>query len=347
MKNFKYFNKTSLNNILSTRDGETKLGEKVKAPSEQVSDVVSLLSETEAPFVVYGIKEFVGIKANFGRPGEVHSWDVFLSSFLNIQKNRFLKGHHILVLGCFDYSSYNEEIKTLDPHQKKDLERLYQIVSEIDKDITYINTLIHKSGKKPIVIGGGHNNAYGNIKGLALAKGHAVNVINFDAHTDFRALEGRHSGNGFSYAFDEGFIKNYTAFGVHENYLNKFMLKQFKEHWQQLRMFTFEGMKVRFEKDFMTSLNNTYKVMKTTTYGIEIDVDAIENVASSAMSPCGFSVTEARQFVNFMGADINASYLHICEGSASLSSNPENMLGKLLTYLVSDFIKAQVALLKQ
>jgi arginase family enzyme len=35
-----------------------------------------------------------------------------------------------------------------------------------------------------------------------------VNAINFDAHSDFRILEGRHSGNGFSYAYEEGFQKN-------------------------------------------------------------------------------------------------------------------------------------------
>jgi arginase family enzyme len=34
-----------------------------------------------------------------------------------------------------------------------------------------------------------------------------VNAINFDAHSDFRILEGRHSGNGFSYAYEEGFQK--------------------------------------------------------------------------------------------------------------------------------------------
>jgi hypothetical protein len=34
-----------------------------------------------------------------------------------------------------------------------------------------------------------------------------VNAINFDAHSTF-ILEGRHSGNGFSYAYEEGFLKN-------------------------------------------------------------------------------------------------------------------------------------------
>jgi len=346
MKNFKYFNSSQLKEQLVLREGETRLGEKIKFPDGINTDLSSFLNETEAGFVVYGIKEFAGIKANFGRPGETHAWDVFLKTFLNIQNNKYLKGGNVAVIGCLDYEEYNREIKTLNTDNKADLERMYAIVAEIDKDVTYLNALIHRAGKKAVIIGGGHNNAYGNIKGLALARGTAVNVVNFDAHTDFRALEGRHSGNGFSYAFNEGFVNHYCAFGVHENYLNKFMMHEFKEHYGQLVMYTFEEMKVRFEKDFITSINTAFKFVKTAGYGIEIDVDAIENTASSAMSPSGFSVTEARQFVYIMAAHANAGYLHLCEGSSSLGTAPENMLGKLLTYLATDFMKAQLAVVK-
>jgi formiminoglutamase len=44
-----------------------------------------------------------------------------------------------------------------------------------------------------------------NIKGAALAKGKPVSAINYDSRARLRMLEGRHSGNGFSYAFEEGF----------------------------------------------------------------------------------------------------------------------------------------------
>jgi len=88
-------------------------------------------------------------------------------------------------------------------------------------------------------------------------------------------------------------------------------------------------------------MNRAFAQIKTNKYGIEIDVDAIENIASSAMTPNGFSTTEARQFVSLLANHSNASYLHLCEGSSDRSSMPVNMLGKLLSYLVSDFIKAQ------
>jgi formiminoglutamase len=57
----------------------------------------------------------------------------------------------------------------------------------------------------------GHNNAYGCIKGAAKGLYKAgiiplvqINAINLDAHADFRPLEGRHSGNAFRYADEDG-----------------------------------------------------------------------------------------------------------------------------------------------
>ncbi len=346
MENFEYFNTSILSEHLVLRKDETKFGEKIKYPSNQEVNLSDFINDTKASFIIFGIKEFAGIKANFGRVGSTHSWDIFLSSFLNIQNNKYLKGSNVAVIGCLNYKDYNAEVDQLDPNNPAQLNRLYEIVSEIDKDVTYLNTLIHRAGKKAIVIGGGHNNAYGNIKGLALAKGTSINVVNFDAHTDFRALEGRHSGNGFSYAFNEGFLNTYCVFGAHENYLNKYMLHQFKDQPEKLKLFTFEDLKVRFEKDFITCINNVNKLIKSKAYGIEIDVDAVEDIASSAMSSSGFSVTETRQFVHLTANNANASYLHLCEGSASLGTSPANMLGKLLTYLVTDFIKAQLPYIK-
>ncbi len=100
----------------------------------------------------------------------------------------------------------------------KSLKTYRRQVETIDQSVNQLVYSIVKAGKIPIVVGGGHNNAYGIIKGCALALKTKINTINFDAHTDLRALEGRHSGNGFSYAIDEGFLNRYFIFGLHENH---------------------------------------------------------------------------------------------------------------------------------
>jgi len=84
-----------------------------------------------------------------------------------------------------------------------------------------------------------------------------------------------------------------------------------------------------------------HEFIKNDNYGIEIDLDAIPNIASSAMTFSGFSVEELRQFISFFGQNQNTTYLHICEGAPDLGEEKNNhLIGKLIGYLVTDFMKA-------
>ncbi|RYZ87091.1 MAG: arginase, partial [Proteobacteria bacterium] len=75
--------------------------------------------------------------------------------------------------------------------------------------------------------------------------------------------------------------------------------------------------------------------------GIEVDLDAIPAVASSSMTLSGFSVEEVRRFVYHFASHPKAAYLHICEGAPELDdANKRHLIGKLIGYLVTDFIKA-------
>lgn len=81
-----------------------------------------------------------------------------------------------------------------------------------------------------------------------------------------------------------------------------------------------------------------------TLTGIDIDLDGIQNTLSSAMTPVGITPVHARQFVSFTAADSKPAYLHICEGATRLSDGRSDATsGKLISYLVSDFVKAQNA----
>jgi formiminoglutamase len=234
-----------------------------------------------------------------------------------------------------------KEVKHLNFNDVDDRTKLSQLVEKIDKEVSHIIFNIIKSGKLPIVIGGGHNNSYGNIKGTALAKGKAINAINFDAHSDFRILEGRHSGNGFSYAFEEGFLKKYFVFGLHENYTSKSVLDIIKKTVDRVRYVTYDSINIRKEKEFNQELVLAAEFIQSDCYGIEIDLDAIPNIASSAMTLSGFSIEELRQFVTYFGKNKNAAYLHICEGAPDLAEGKNNhLIGKLIGYLVTDFIKS-------
>ncbi|MFN3757077.1 MAG: formimidoylglutamase [Flavobacterium sp.] len=341
MENLIPLTSIELGKITNHRSGEIKFGEKMLTIPKGVI-VSEFLRDCKARFVLFGIPEDIGVRANFGRPGTHSAWESALKSIANIQHNRFCKGSQILVLGKLDIQNDMEVARDLDFHNTDDRKKLTELVEKIDKEVSHIVFTILKSGKIPIIIGGGHNNAYGNIKGLALAKGKPVNVVNFDAHSDFRILEGRHSGNGFSYAFDEGFLKKYFIYGLHESYTSKNVLLKLKDLEDRVRFNTYDEIAIRKEKNFEQELTQALQFIKNEPFGIELDLDALPGVASSAMTLSGFSIEQARQYIHHFGASPNACYLHICEGAPDLD-HPANshLIGKLIGYIVTDFIKSK------
>lgn len=169
MKNIKPLTNNYLAKITNHRSGEIKFGEKViTIPKNE--NVFNFIQQSAAEFVLFGIPEDIGVRANFGRKGTASAFENTLKSLVNIQHNKFCKGSNLIVLGELDVDSFMKEADNLNIHNKEDKKQLSEMVSLIDKEVSHIVHQIVKAGKIPIIIGGGHNNAYGNIKGLALAK---------------------------------------------------------------------------------------------------------------------------------------------------------------------------------
>ena len=341
MDKLNVFSSKDIAKITQHRSGEIKFGEKIiTVPIEE--NWIEFITNSEAKFVLIGLPEDIGIKATLGRTGAATAYESTLKSLVNFQHNKFCKGSELVVLGEINFSNEMEIAKTLDTQNKEDRKKLFQLVENIDKDVSFVISAIVKANKIPIIIGGGHNNAYGNIKGLALGKGMPVNAINFDAHTDFRIMEGRHSGNGFTYAFEEGFLKKYFIFGLHENFVSKSVFDTLKSIEDRVKYVTYEEIAVRKNKSFTSELTNAIKFISNTPFGLELDLDALPNIHSSAMTLSGFSVEKARHFIHMAGKEEFASYLHICEGAPDLDLSSNNHLtGKLIATLILDFIKSK------
>jgi formiminoglutamase len=76
-----------------------------------------------------------------------------------------------------------------------------------------------------------------------------MNAINFDAHSDFRILEGRHSEMDFHMLMKKAFLKKYFIFGLHELYL-KSVLDLIKKD-DRVRYNTYDSIGIRKEKEFI------------------------------------------------------------------------------------------------
>jgi formiminoglutamase len=323
--------------ITRKRSNEAKIGEYVQSVS---GDWKKSLLESDAKFVIVGIPEDIGVRANYGRAGANTAFKPALESFLNQQDNQFLNAKSIFVLGEVSTNDLEERSSNFDAKTKSGIEELRKLVAEVDKRVVETIKYIVSLNKIPVVIGGGHNNSYGNIKGASQALNKKINVINCDPHLDFRPLEGRHSGNGFSYAFEDGYLNRYSVFGMHEQYNNKTSLEKFIAQPSQLHYNTYESIFVREEMDMKLALKQSIGFVKGEPCGLEIDLDAITNVPSSAKTSSGISPLQARQFIYQCAVNLPCCYLHIAEGAPVLSHiKADNKTGKLISYLISDFIK--------
>lgn len=317
-----------LDSYISFRAGEQKLGEVIT-----LCDSLELIKESPAHFVIFGISESIGVQANFGKKGTHKAWKAFIRSFVNVQSNEFNNAKSILVLGHIAITP-DEPITS---NTSKEL--LGSIVSRIDNKVAQVVETIVRAGKIPIIIGGGHNNAYGNIKGTSNAVNKSINVINIDAHTDLRVANYRHSGNGFTYAFEKGngpALKKYAIFGLHKNYTPQYIFDFIDNHSEYIKYKLFEDLKE--SQDVSQQFANQLDFIGGTIFGLELDCDAITGFPSSAQSPSGLDFNKVRELICTAAQMKNCSYFHICE--AAPSKKNQGQVGKALSYLVTDFMRS-------
>lgn len=334
MQSVHLFQKEDLAQYCIPREGEVKIGQTILLPEN--SNWKSWLANQKAQFVLLGIPEDIGVRANGGIGGAQTAWESFLKAFLNIQDNTFLKGKHMILLGTV---AVQELMERYTPDATPAM--LREGVAALDELLYPVIEAIVSARKIPVLIGGGHNNAYPLLKGLSMAKNEAVNVINLDAHADFRAQEGRHSGNGFSYAYTEGYLKKYAALGLHQAYNNSAIIDQFAAN-PDLKAIWFESIYLQQELNFKQGLQQALAHVKAQFFGVELDLDCIADTLSSAQSPLGFSRSEAWQYVFECAGQSKAAYLHLTEAVAVRADGAQYpMTGKLLSYLVQAFVKGK------
>ncbi|TRO66912.1 formimidoylglutamase [Christiangramia sabulilitoris] len=331
MEGIRIYRKADIEKLIAKRKGETKFGEKL-----QFIEKAEELKHHPAKFVLLGIPEDIGVRANYGNAGTSAAWKAGLNALVNIQLNRFNDSENLIVLGELDCRELMQKASSIDSTDPNYHRKLGDLVKQIDILVADIIETIVSHGKIPVIIGGGHNNAYGNIKGASKALKNPVNILNIDAHTDLRQLEHRHSGNGFSYAIEGGFLNKYSVYGLHKNYTPEYIFKEM-EISENLQYRLWEDLMMRPEdiiQDFRENLSNLDKHK----FGFELDCDAIANFPSSAQSPTGFTLEQIRQFIKIVSANNNCVYFHICE--AAPSGQKTFNVGKALAYFISDFTRA-------
>ena len=345
MLHLKIYSKQDILSLTRIRRFETKLGERLQVVQD-TSDIAASFANSTAKYVLFGVPEDLGAKGNYGIGGTDTVWIPFLQSFFNIQSNDFFDGEEVLVLGHFDFGDIQYLIDTTARTEDEKTEAYRHAVNTIDDEVEHLAKLVTEHKKIPIVIGGGHNNSYPLIKGAAKGwhKSGAIpmaqiNCINLDAHADYRPMEGRHSGNAFRYAEEDGYLQKYCIVGLHENYLPQNCWIDIVNN-PFIDILTYEDIFVHEKRTFRQAVAHAIEFTEDSLAGIDVDIDCIEHTLSSAMTPVGILPVHARQYLSFVAAHSRPAYLHICEGATRLSDGRfDSTSGKLVSYLVSDFVK--------
>lgn len=341
MQHLKIYTKKDILALTKVRKFETKLGEQLQVLTN-ASEIELSIKQSSAKFVMFGVPEDIGIKADMGKGGAGSAWNAFLQSFLNIQSNDFLDGKEILFLGYFDFSDLESVIESNAHNYEEKIEAYRHAVNTIDDAVEQLVQIITQNRKMPLVIGGGHNNAYPCIKGAAKGWHKAgaielaqINAINLDTNSHYQPMEGRHSGNAFRYAEEDGYLQKYCVVGLHENELTQNTWIDIVNN-PFIDCITHEDIFLHEKKTFIDSVSLAAAFTDGGLCGIELDLDVVERA-----NTVGISANHARQYLTYIASDCRPAYLHICDGVPLAADHSQDIYeGKLISYLVTDFVKA-------
>ncbi len=334
-----------LASFVSKRPGERKAGEVMLTLDAEVSFEESLAQARRrgAVFAILGLPEDITPRANLGRGGAAGAWSAFLGSLANVQANRYFPFQRVLVVGEVNCA----ELQGLS-WGELDTEDLRQLSADLDRRVTAVVAALAAQRLVTVVIGGGHGGCYGIIKGLAsgseAAQAGGLAVINCDPHADYRALEGRHSGNGFSYAAHEGLLRHYAVLAPHESYNSEEMIARLQAEGYSFGP-TFEDIYLRgrysWEQCVELAVNEAKeKIGAAGVTGLECDMDCLAYMPSSAMLPYGLSLRELAYFLRRANEELTVPYLHLPEAAPKLwPCEGERIVGRSLAWLALDFMK--------
>ena len=323
----------------SVRPGEKKAGEVL---IENADKSPAALKAAGVSHAIILIPEDIGPRANLGRAGAALAPDAFLSYFLNVQVNRYLDFSRVAIAGKVACDDLQKE------SNQAPLNELRSLCASLDERVQAAVTDIVEAGLKPIVIGGGNNNSLPTIRGVCSAAGieNGINCVNCDPHADYRILEGRHSGNPFSYAKKENLLASYLVFCLHESYNSEEMLSRLEN--DGFGSISFDALNREGGDSFEQALLNCRdyfnkgKSGSGINLGLELDLDSIKNMPTSALTPVGLTEEEALRYIHFMTENFDTLYLHLSEGAPSCTTDDgTRIVGKFLTSAVITYLKSE------
>ncbi len=278
-------------------------------------------------FAILGYACDEGIKRNGGRIGAIEGPDAIRAQLAKLP-NHLTEGCEIFdagTVGCLD-----EDLASTQKHLAKKV------------------TLLLDTGYFPLLLGGGHDIAYGHYQGIKSHLGNKkkIGIINFDAHLDLRSNQsGNNSGTPFyqiaKEAQQEKNTFHYLCLGIRRDANDSELYKtanEFRAHYIELSLFNISNADFvrRQVKSFIESVDSIY---------LTIDMDGFSSAYSpgvSAASPLGFSPEMVMKVLQTIIVSGKVMSMDIAETNPRFDR--DNQTAKLAASLLH-FISTEIALL--
>ncbi len=263
--------------------------------------VISPVLQKNTRFVILGFPIDEGVRRNGGRPGARFAPDTIRNQFYRWVAPSEIEYGILADLGNVDCSGLSLEEAQI---------RLGEIIAELLSKNLF-----------PIVLGGGHETAFGHFLGYSNLN-QSVTILNLDAHTDVRPLKQGlgHSGSPFWQAMNHpsNCLERYHVIGA-----QRFSVS--RHHADRVRT---RG-SIQFNDESITIPNVSGK-----TY-LSIDLDVLDQVfmpGVSATNPNGFQPEELTAIIQDIFFTNSITSLDIVELNPLVDLN--SMSAKRASYLL-------------
>ena len=221
------------------------------------------VADHETPnVVILGFPSDEGVRRNGGRIGAAQGPDAIRQALYRMTPD-----------------IENAEVFTGVLEHTKDLGNL-ELSGEVEQDQTRLAEVLAPyiaQGVIPIVLGGGHETAYGHFLGYAIAN-QDISILNWDAHADVRELkDGKaHSGSPFCQAILDPSqrCRSYTVAGLLPYSVSKAHLDFIVRHGGQYHM------KHSLTKEYIDKIYASFSIPVMTTF----DLDAVDQTYAPGVS---------------------------------------------------------------
>ncbi|HET8866540.1 MAG TPA: formimidoylglutamase [Gracilimonas sp.] len=286
----------------------------------------------DSTHVLVGCPQHEGVRRNNGRIGAAKAPNGIREQLYKLQIGEDSP------IKLFDAGNVITDLfDSTDSTDFQDTNQRPDALDEVHNRLTKAVSKFLEDGKKVIVLGGGNDISYANVRALVETE-LEISAINIDAHLDMRVADEMTSGTPYRKLIDDSYLvpNHFYEFGIRREGNGAFYLNSTEDM----------GVHIHYLQDLMeqgvvNSFRNILNEIGERPFFLGLDVDSIQTADApgvSASSPIGLSAREVMQCIQCTKEKENLKLFEITEVNPKYDI--DNRTVKLAAHLVYKFLFA-------